>query len=91
MGNVRWLMMGEKRFKLKENLEDVLIEDTITQSQYSIYGIVDLVNEQQATIQSLKEENDYLKKKIKVISDELYCKDRKLEELGVPIECCDKK
>ena len=42
-------------------------------------------------INKLKEENKYLKKRIKVISDELYCKDRKLEELGVPIECCDKK
>ena len=42
--------MSEKRFKLKENLDDVLIEDMITQSQYSIYGIVDLLNEQQATI-----------------------------------------
>ena len=40
---------------------------------------------------ALKEENEYLKKRIKVISDELYCKDRKLEELGVPIECCDKR
>lgn len=47
-------------------------------------NIVDLLNE-------LSEENKYLKKRIKVISDELYCKDRKLEELGVPIECCDKK
>ena len=40
---------------------------------------------------ALKEENNYLKERIKVISDELFCKDRKLEELGVPIECCDKK
>ena len=40
---------------------------------------------------ALKEENEYLKKRIKVISDELYCKDRQLEELGVPIECCDKR
>lgn len=39
----------------------------------------------------LFEENKYLKKRIEVISDELYCKDRKLEELGVPIECCDKR
>ena len=75
MGNVRWLMMGEKRFKLKENLEDVLIEDTITQSQYSIYGIVDLVNEQQATIQSLKEENEQLKNKL----NEEYIKERSIK------------
>ena len=68
-------MMGEKRFKLKENLEDVLIEDTITQSQYSIYGIVDLVNEQQATIQSLKEENEQLKNKL----NEEYIKERSIK------------
>ena len=42
-------------------------------------------------LNKLYEENKYLKKRIKVISDELYCKDRKLEELGVPIECCDKR
>ena len=42
-----------------------------------------IVIEQQAII-------EHLKKRIKLISDELYCKDRKLEELGVSIECCDK-
>ena len=46
--------MSEKRFKLKETLEDVLIEDLITQSKYSIYGIVGLLNEQQATIDEQK-------------------------------------
>lgn len=49
--------MSEKRFKLKENLESVLIEDTITQSQYSIYGIVDLLNE-------LNELNEELNKQV---------------------------
>lgn len=49
-----------------------------------------LMNELYDENEQLKEENKYLKKRIKVISDELYCKDRKLEELGVPIECCDK-
>ena len=41
-------------------------------------------------LNTLANENNYLKKRIKAISDELYCKDRKLKELGVPIECCDK-
>ena len=41
-------------------------------------------------LNELNDENKYLKKRIKAISDELYCKDRKLEELGIPIECCDK-
>ena len=33
---------------------------------------------------------NYFNNKINEISEELYCKDRKLEELGIPIECCDK-
>lgn len=41
-------------------------------------------------IRKLEKENEKLKKRINLISDELYCKDRKLEELGIPIECCDK-
>ena len=45
----------------------------------------------EADVKRLMKENEYLKKRIEVISDELYCKDRKLEELGVPIECCDKR
>ena len=68
--------MNEKRFKLKENLEDVLIEDTITQSQYSIYGIVDLLNEQQATIEAkdsllsiLAKENEQLRQELKDIKE----------------------
>ena len=37
--------MSEKRFVLKElNFEDVVIEDTNTMSQYSIYGCEDLLN-----------------------------------------------
>lgn len=49
--------MSEKRFKLKETLEDVLIEDLITQSKYSIYGIVDLLNE-------LNDENEELNEQL---------------------------
>ena len=49
--------MSEKRFKLKETLEDVLIEDLITQSKYSIYGIVDLLNE-------LNDENEELNEQV---------------------------
>ena len=68
-----------------------LIDEYLENGGKSLVECVDLFNTQQATISRLKEENKYLKKRIKVISDELYCKDRKLEELGVPIECCDKK
>lgn len=61
--------------KVKDNQEDTFL------------NWEDVVNK----LDELSEENKYLKKRIKVISDELYCKDRKLEELGVPIECCDKR
>ena len=51
--------MSEKRFVLKElNFEDVVIEDTNTMSQYSIYGCEDLLN-------SLCDENEDLRKILK--------------------------
>ena len=81
-------MMSEKRFEL---VNGIITDMQDNERMYGIFELVDKLNEQQATIQSLKEENKYLKKRIEVISDELYCKDRKLEELGVPIECCDKR
>ena len=46
--------MSEKRFVVKElNFEDTVIEDTVTKEQYNEYGVVDLLNEQQATINLL--------------------------------------
>lgn len=79
-------------------LKRVLIDNRTGETYDSVSKLVDLLNslddeleESSAFIIEQREENKYLKKRIKVISDELYCKDRKLEELGVPIECCDKK
>ena len=40
--------------------------------------------------ESLEKENEELKKRLENVLSELYCKDRKLEELNVDIECCDK-
>lgn len=89
--------------KVKDNQEETLLdwEDVIHKLNEQQDIINDLngefeelsafIIEQRKEIQTLKEENKYLKKRIKVISDELYCKDRKLEELGVSIECCDKR
>jgi chromosome segregation ATPase len=37
-----------------------------------------------------QKENEQLKQRLEDVLAELYCKDRKLEELGVSIECCDK-
>lgn len=61
----------------------VKIGDLFYEIDWSYIGNLELLN-------TLANENNYLKKRIKAISDELYCKDRKLEELGIPIECCDK-
>ena len=41
--------------------------------------------------EQLKSENEYLKQRLDDVLQELYCKDRKLEELNVDIECCDKE
>lgn len=53
--------------------------------------IVDVLNGQENRIWKLKEENEQLKQRMDDVLTELYCKDRKLEELGIDIECCDKK
>ena len=41
-------------------------------------------------MEKVKQENKQLKQRFDEILSELYCKDRKLEELNVSIECCDK-
>ena len=81
--------MTDKRFRCVFKEHETknswsMIKDNQLDKPLYIKDVVDLLNE-------LSEENKYLKKRIKVISDELYCKDRKLEELGVHIECCDKR
>ena len=38
----------------------------------------------------LQYENEQLKQRLDEVLSELYCKDRKLEELGISVECCDK-
>ena len=40
-------------------------------------------------MKDLVNENEYLKKKLKNVERELFCKDRMLEEKGIDIECCD--
>lgn len=73
--------------ELQSIINHIKCEEDCFDYDYCCETVCSLYNE----IKHLKEENKYLKKRIEVISDELYCKDRKLEELGVPIECCDKK
>ena len=54
--------MNEKRFIWKCDDENCQIYDTKKKKVYFNYEVVDLLNEQQATIQSLKEENEQLRK-----------------------------
>lgn len=87
--------MSEKRFKLKENLEDVLIEDLITQSKYSIYGIVDLLNEQDLKILSLENEHKRQNNEIKLLRNKIYELRKGLEKIikeqTLRIYCQDKE
>ena len=82
--------MSEKQFNCVLGKDYHIINNNVDNMTYFLQDgndVVLVIN----LLNKLYEENKYLKKRIKVISDELYCKDRKLEELGVPIECCDKK
>ena len=67
--------MSEKRFVVKElNFEDTVIEDTVTKEQYNEYGVVELLNEQQNTIQSLQDlcgKSDYENAKLRLKNKEL--------------------
>lgn len=69
------IMMGEKRFEITEYGSDYYIEIIDNEKELdesipnpsqklSLIECVDLLNEQQDTIQSLKEENRKLKKRI---------------------------
>lgn len=63
--------MSEKRFKVIDNSFSMWIVDTTLKEDrhegniYTAYEMCDKLNEQQATIQSLKEDNDKLRELIK--------------------------
>ena len=68
--------MSEKRFKIGESdiQGEMIFIDTQTNKIYwqeYFDEIVDLVNEQQATISALKEENEQLKKENRVLKKDL--------------------
>ena len=89
-------MMSEKRFTIHK--EDMYKEEwyaypfCIKEDGEVVLETIPLYIAEKVRdkLNELNDENKCLKKRIKAISDELYCKDRKLEELGIPIECCDK-
>ena len=87
--------MTDKFVVSTNEIGEIIVTDVETGNVYhygsmsNFLGLIRLLNEQDMKIKEFKQENEYLQKRVKAISDELYCKDRKLEELGIPIECCD--
>ena len=73
--------MSEKRLVVRDG--DYAWVDTVTGCVIEVEDVFDLVNE-------LHEENEHLKNRLKSVLNELYCKDRVLEEHKISIECCDK-
>ena len=54
--------MSEKRFEFYSDEDLIGVLDTVTGKTFNSLGIVDVLNEQQATISALKEENEQLSK-----------------------------
>ena len=57
--------MSEKRFKLDSGLYEIYDYDKLM----TLKEVADLLNEQQATISALKEENEQLRKELKEIKE----------------------
>ena len=78
--------MSEKRFIVIEEgveREDTVIEDTITKERYNEYGVVELLNEQQATIEQLQDlcgESDSENAKLRIENKKLKAQLREKEE-----------
>jgi len=86
--------MNEQRFTVDGlNIQDNSIKGRLylLGEQGGVNALCNLLNGLNNKMNRLEAENEHLRKRVKAILDELYCKDRKLEELGIPIECCDKK
>ena len=78
--------MSDKRFVLKFDSQEnkYFIRDNFEEEEelgsYTLKWGVGKLNEQQATIQSLKEENEQLKKEYKIAIDEMLTDYKKLEK-----------
>ena len=61
--------MSEKRFEFYSDEYLVGVLDTVTGKTFNSFEIVDKLNEQQATIRKLQEENEQLRKENKDLND----------------------
>ena len=77
--------MTEKRYSLGKIgcYRTKLIVDNETKHEMGNSVVVKRLN-------ALHEENEHLKNRLKSVLNELYCKDRVLEEHKISIGCCDK-
>ena len=74
-------MMSEKRFKFCSDDYLVGIIDTATGKKLNHFATIDLLNDQQATISALKEENIELKKLRKYCAEWMGVKEENLYDV----------
>lgn len=74
--------MNEKRFTMSYAFDD-------EEYEYFDKGVPLTPSETCRMLNELSDENEQLRTRLQDILAELYCKDRKLEDLGINIECCD--
>ena len=72
--------MSEKRFIWKCDDENCQIYDTKKKKAYFNVEVVDLLNEQQSTINKLKSDIEETEISIKLFEDDIATKDKKIEE-----------
>ena len=85
-------MTENKRFNWIKHTYDkfgTIIDNKTEKDMMGTKETCKFMNKQEERITEQELENNYLKKHLKEVLKELYCKDRKLEELGISIECCD--
>ena len=81
--------MTEKRYTLKYPHWTHVICDTVENKEYYL-KLKEKREEVVDELNHLHEENTILKRRLRSVQSELFCKDRILEDNGLSIECCDK-
>lgn len=72
--------MSEQRFEFYSDDYMVGVLDTVTGRTFNSFEIVDKLNEQQSTIQSLQREIEELGISIKLFEDDIATKDKKIDD-----------
>ena len=83
--------MIDKRFftKINKQGKNVIIDKECNTEIFDMTLACDVLNRLDLKRKWLNSENEQLRTRLQDVLTELYCKDRKLEDLGISIECCD--